>query len=53
MLHTSEAESARDILKNLKPKRLVKDVIGNGSVTETGAWEKRQEEIRNNYKRNN
>lgn len=53
MLNTSEAESARDILKNLKPKRLVKDVIGNGSVTETGAWEKRQEEIRNNYKRNN
>lgn len=49
MLHSSEAESAREILNAMKPKRLVKVVIANGAVTETGAWEKRQEEIRNNY----
>lgn len=52
MLHSSEAESARAILKDLKPKRLVKDVIDGGIVVPSGAWEKRQEEIRNNYKKN-
>lgn len=49
MLHSSEAESARAILKDLKPKRLVKDILDDGSVVESGAWAKRQEEIRNNY----
>ena len=49
MLHTSEAESAREILNAMKPKRLVKDIIGNGAVAETGAWEQRQQEIRDNY----
>ena len=49
MLHTSEAEAARDILNGLKPKKLVKDVLDNGTVVPSGAWEKRQEEIRGNY----
>lgn len=52
MLHSSEAESARAILKDLKPKRLVKDILDDGSVVESGAWAKRQEEIRNNYNKN-
>ncbi len=49
MLHSTEAESAREILNAMKPKRLVKDVIANGAVAETGAWEQRQKEIRDNY----
>lgn len=49
MLHSSEAESARAILNDLKPKRLVKDILVDGTVVETNAWAKRQEEIRNNY----
>lgn len=49
MLHTSEADAARDILKGLKPKKLVKDILDDGTVPPSGAWEKRQEEIRDNY----
>lgn len=52
MLHSSEAESARTILKGLKPKRLVKDILDSGVVVASDSWEKRQEEIRNNYKKN-
>lgn len=52
LLHSSEAENARAILKDLKPKRLVQDILDNGVVVESGAWAKRQEEIRNNYNRN-
>lgn len=49
MLHSTEAESARAILNDLKPKRLVKDILADGTVIETDAWAKRQEEIRDNY----
>lgn len=52
MLHSDEADSARAILKDLKPKRLVKDVIKEKVFVEGNAWAERQEEIRNNYKKN-
>ena len=30
-------------------KRLVKDILEDGTVVENGSWAKRQEEIRNKY----
>lgn len=52
MLHSAEAESARAILKDLKPKRLVKDVLIDGQAAEDSIWAKRQEEIRAKYNQN-
>ena len=49
LLHSSEAESARAILQSQKKKRLVKDILEDGTVVENGSWAKRQEEIRNKY----
>ncbi len=49
LLHSSEAESARAILRAQKAKRMVKDVLEDGTVVESGSWAKRQEEIRNRY----
>lgn len=53
MLHSSEAESARAILKDLKPKRLVKDILDDGVVVESGAWAARQQEIHDRYNQKN
>lgn len=53
LLHSSEAESARAILKAQKAKKMVKDVLDNGIVIENGSWAKRQEEIRNRYNEKN
>ncbi len=49
LLHSSEADSARAILQSQKKKRLVKDILEDGTVVESGSWAKRQEEIRNKY----
>lgn len=49
LLHSSEADSARAILKAQKPKRLVKDVLDNGIVVGGDSWAQRQEEIKNRY----
>lgn len=49
LLHSSEAESARAILLAQKKKKLVKDILEDGTVVENGSWAKRQEEIRNRY----
>ena len=39
------------VLKDLKPKRLVTDVLDEPGKTGAGAWEKRMQEIRDNAKR--
>ncbi len=49
LLHSSEAESARAILQAQKAKRMVKDILDDGTVVDGGSWAKRQEEIRDRY----
>ena len=39
------------VLKDLKPKRLVTDVLDEPGKTGVGAWEKRMQEIRDSAKR--